>query len=158
MRGAAGRLAIVVMVALGGRAGVDGGPNDATERDRELYAGTWQVVSIILDGRPLPAADCQKLTVINQRDGSWALQENGKNIALGTSTIWPAKRPKAIDLVETAGGAVGRTVLGIYEVGASTRKLCLAQQGQDRPREFSSNPGSGRILVSFQRRSTPPGR
>jgi uncharacterized protein (TIGR03067 family) len=56
-----------------------------------------------------------------------------------------------VDLTETEGDAKGKTFRGIYEFGGDTRKVCLAPEGKDRPKEFSSKAGSGHILAVLKR-------
>jgi hypothetical protein len=48
-------------------------------------------------------------------------------------------------------GLRGRQYLGIYEVGENTRKMCFAPAGRPRPDAFTSEQGSGRILVELER-------
>ena len=135
-----------------------GSPMEDLAKEREKYAGTWKVTSVVVDGRPLPDADCHKLSVINQTDGVWSLQENGKEIFLGTSTIDPTKLSKTIDFTITKGKDAGKRFVGIYELATNTRKLCFVEHGHDRPTEIASNPGSGRILVLFERRDSANSR
>jgi uncharacterized protein (TIGR03067 family) len=89
--------------------------------------------------------------VDNEEDGKWTLLSEGKVSARGTSTIDPTKKPKAIDLKPTEGDLQGQTILGIYEVSANTRKVCLGDPKKGRPKEFSCPAGSGRILATFRR-------
>lgn len=69
----------------------------------------------------------------------------------GTSQIDPTKTPKTVDLTITEGDGKGDVLLGIYEFEEEGRKVCFAQPGKERPAEFSSPPGSGRILARLKR-------
>jgi tetratricopeptide (TPR) repeat protein len=63
-------------------------------------------------------------------------------IVPATFKIDPSKSPKTIDihlLIKTPGG--DSTILGIYEVGDNTLKLCQGEPGRDRPSEFKKGPG-----------------
>jgi uncharacterized protein (TIGR03067 family) len=124
---------------------------EAIKKDRQKYKGTWQVVSLEIGGNKAPEEDAQKITVINEENGKWTLLSEGKVIARGTSTIDPTKKPKGIDLKCTEGSIQGETLLGIYEVGDTTRKVCLAELKKGRPSEFSSPSGSEQILATFKR-------
>jgi hypothetical protein len=42
-------------------------------------------------------------------------------------------------------------VLGIYELDGDTMKTCLAAPGKERPTEFSSKEGSGRMSYVWKR-------
>jgi uncharacterized protein (TIGR03067 family) len=79
----------------------------------------------------------------------WVMRS--KEVAKGTSEIDPTKTPKTIDFKPTDGSEKGKTFLGIYDIKQTCRKLCYAPAGKDRPTEFSSTPGSGNVLVIFQR-------
>ena len=115
------------------------------------YEGTWQVVSLEIDGNKTDEQDAKKITVVNEADGKWRLEVDGKVIARGTSEIDPTKKPKAIDLTETEGDDKGKTALGIYEIGDDERKVCYAKAGMERPDDFSAPAGSGRILAVLKR-------
>jgi uncharacterized protein (TIGR03067 family) len=132
------------------RAG-DDAQNEAIKKDRKLYEGTWRVVSLEVDGNKTADEDAQKIVVVNKADGSWTIQVDGKEVAKGTSTIDPTKKPKTIDLTTSEGDAAGKTALGIYEIDKDSRKVCIAKPEEERPTEFSSKAGSGHILVTFKR-------
>lgn len=132
------------------RAG-DDAKEEAIKKERKQYAGTWRVVSLEVNGNKAPDEDAKKIVVVNQEDGSWSIQVDGKEIAKGTSTIDPAKKPKTIDLTTTEGQDAGKTALGIYELDKDSRKVCYAQPGKDRPTELASKEGSGHVLVTLKR-------
>jgi len=129
--------------------------NDAKEqaikKERKKYAGTWRATSLEVDGNKASEDDARKITVVNREDGTWIIQVDGKEIHKGTSEIDPTKKPKTIDFIPDDGPEKGKTFLGIYQIEENTRKLCFAPSGKDRPTEFSSNPGSGHVLVTFER-------
>ncbi len=66
-------------------------------------------------------------------------------------TVDRSKTPMAIDYYNTEGGNAGKTQLGIYELNGTTLRLCLAAPGQERPADFTSAPGDGRILSAWIR-------
>ena len=125
--------------------------DEAIKKDRKQYEGTWQVVSLEVDGKQVPEEDAKKITVVNEADGQWAIEVEGKVVARGTSEIDPTKKPKAVDLTVTEGDDKGKTALGIYEIGEDTRKVCLGQPGKERPAEFSSTAG-GRLILAVLKR------
>jgi uncharacterized protein (TIGR03067 family) len=129
----------------------DDAKEKAIKKDRQLYKGTWRVVALVVNGNTSNEDDAKKISVVNQADGSWNISIDGNEIAKGTSTIDPTKKPKSIDFTPSVGLETGREYLGIYEIGAKTRKLCFAPPGRDRPTDFSSRPGSEHFLVRFER-------
>jgi uncharacterized protein (TIGR03067 family) len=134
-----------------GLAAADDDKDKAIKEDRKQYEGTWQAVSLEVDGYQTAEDDAKKITVVNEADGKWSVVVGGKAVARGTSEIDPTKKPKAVDLTVTEGDGKGQTALGIYEFKGDTRKVCLAPAGKERPTEFSSTAGSGHILAVLKR-------
>ena len=139
-------LTVIVVIAFAGDA-----KDAAITKDRKKIEGTWRVIAFEVDGNKGTEEDAKKLTVVNGADGTWSLRSEEKEMNKGTSTIDPTKKPKTIDFTITEGEGKGNQHLGIYELGEKTRKLCFASPGKERPTEFSSAPGSGQILVTFER-------
>ncbi len=129
----------------------DSDKDEAVRQDRKLYEGTWRVTALQADGKPAPGDDAKKITVVNLADGTWSVLVDGKEIAKGISQIDPTKSPKTIDFTPTEGFEKAKVYLGIYSIETNTRKLCFAPPRKDRPTVFSSTPGSGLVLVEFQR-------
>ncbi len=140
-----------LLAALTTFASADDPKGEAIKKDRMQIKGTWRVTALVVDGNRSKEEDARKLTVINGSDGTWSLHSQGKEVEKGTSTIDPTKKPKTIDFTPTTGDAKGKLHLGIYELGAKTRKLCFVGPGKERPTEFVSKAGSGNILVTFER-------
>jgi uncharacterized protein (TIGR03067 family) len=141
----------VGLLVAGGHLLAAGDKDEAIKKDRKKYEGTWQVISLEVDGNQSDEEAAKKITVINEADGKWAIEAEGKVVARGTSTIDPTATPKTVDLTVTEGESSGQTALGIYELGDDTRKVCLAQPGQARPTEFAAPAGSGHILAVLKR-------
>jgi uncharacterized protein (TIGR03067 family) len=129
----------------------DDAKDEAIKKDRKQIEGTWRIVALEVNGNKANDDDAKKLSVVNGSDGTWTLLSEGKEISKGTSTFDPTKKPKSIDFTPTEGEGKGNQYLGIYELGATTRKMCFAPPGKERPTEFSSAPGSEIILVTFER-------
>ena len=66
--------------------------DEAIKKDRKAFEGTWQVVSLEVDGNKTAEEDAKKITVINKADGKWAIEVDGKVMARGTSKI-DARQP-----------------------------------------------------------------
>lgn len=124
---------------------------EAIKKDRKQIEGIWRIVALQVDGNKSEPEDAKKFTVVNGADGTWILRDGDKEIAKGTSTIDPTKKPKTIDFELTAGEGKGDRYHGIYELGGTARKLCFGPAGGERPTEFSSKSGSQYIFVTFER-------
>jgi uncharacterized protein (TIGR03067 family) len=144
-------LGFALLLAVTGLTAAGDDKGETVKEDRKKYEGTWQVVSLEVDGNKTAEDGARKITVVNEADGKWAVEVEGKVIARGTSEIDPTKKPKAVDLTETEGDAKGKTFRGIYEFEDDTRKVCLAESGKERPKEFSSKAGNGHVLAVLKR-------
>lgn len=125
--------------------------DDAIKRDRQRIEGTWMVVALEASGNKAMDEDAKKLKVVIGADGSWSVSSDGNEVNQGTSTIDPLKSPKTIDFTPTVGDDKGKQSLGIYEVGDSTLKFCVAPSGKQRPAEFTSTPSNEQILLTLER-------
>ncbi len=108
--------------------------------------GTWKVVSLEIDGQPMPAGDAQ--VVVSGRE----FTTTGMGATYhGTMRVDTAVVPHALDMVFTAGPEKGNTNRGIFEVDGDAWKLCLNMAGGARPSEFATKPGSGLALEILRR-------
>jgi uncharacterized protein (TIGR03067 family) len=145
-------LGFSLLLAMTGALTADDAKDEAIKKDRKKYEGTWQVVSLEVEGNKADEEAAKKIMVINEADGKWAIEVEGKVMVRGTSEIHPLKKPKTVDLTGTEGDQKGETALGIYEFADdNTRKVCLAQAGKERPTEFSSTAENKHILAVLKR-------
>src|SRR5262245_18946848 len=128
--------ASVFLVFLNATVIADDAKDDAIKKERMRYAGTWQVEWVEVDGNKLSNDQAKAFKVINEADGKWAIEQDGKVIARGTMVIDPTKKAKTVELIQTEGATSEQTLLGIYELTDDTRKVCFAPPGKDRPTEF----------------------
>lgn len=138
------------LIAGGFVAARDGGKDAARKKDRQLYKGVWRVVTLVVDGKVVENAD-KKFSVVNGSDGAWSIRDNDNEISKGDSQIDPTQTPKTIDFTPSEGAGVGKSFVGIYEIGEKTRKLCFVESGAARPTEFVSAPGSKSVCATFER-------
>lgn len=124
---------------------------DDAQDDMQRIEGTWIITELVVNGNRVKEEDFQKIRVVNGADGTWSLRVEGKEISRGTNVFDPKMTPKTIDFYPTDGEGKNNKYLGIYELGENTRKLCFVEAGKTRPNEFSSEAGSDRILITFER-------
>jgi uncharacterized protein (TIGR03067 family) len=145
----------LALVCLGGAVGflaaAGSDREEAVHQERNRYEGTWRVIFLQVDGKQADPKDAKKITVVNQADGAWTILADGKEISKGTSTIDPTRKPKTLDFTPSEGPDKGKAFQGIYDIRVNCRKVCYAPPGKGRPTEFASPPGSGHVLVIFQR-------
>jgi uncharacterized protein (TIGR03067 family) len=126
---------------------------DFIKQDYERLTGTFRLVSGTVDGKPVPE-DARKNTVLVTDHDKFTVStgDEAGTSGQGTFTIDPTKTPKTVDSLQGSGPDKGKTVLGIYEIiDENHKRACWAPVGQLRPTDFSSEPGSGRILQTWER-------
>lgn len=121
------------------------------KRDMKNLQGTWNVVSLEMEGRKLAEGTLTGAKIVVEgthfTSVGMGMTYEGK-IEIDSST-----KPKSFNLVFEAGPEKGNTNLGIYEVDGDTWKMCLATRGSVRPKKFESGPGSGFALETLKRLS-----
>lgn len=121
----------------------------AAKEELEKFQGTWDFISLEVDGDVKPDSDFKKYTVVFQGN-QWTVSE-GTNIAAQTTIeLNPAANPKTIDVFSAPGK--GQPIHGIYVF--EDDKLTICDRGEDkgeRPTDFSTEPNSGLVLIVFKR-------
>ena len=122
----------------------------APKTDLDRFQGTWYLVSARQDGKSLPEDKVKQTTIVFKSDtfrfpgsADYATSKEG------TIKLDENKTPKEMDAISTEK----EVMLGIYRVEENGYKVCFAPAGKPRPTEFSSTPGSGYILQSWQRQN-----
>jgi uncharacterized protein (TIGR03067 family) len=105
--------------------------------------GTWVVVSVMEDGKDNDKAQGAKMTFKGMAGTVEIMGRSHK----GTVKVDPKK--KTIDL--TPDDKTEKTAKGIYRLKGDELKLCFARQDKERPKDFTAEKGSGRILMVLKR-------
>ncbi len=124
---------------------------EAEKKEVAMFQGTWRTVSIENDGESAVPEDELKELVLTIEGNKRTLKVGDAVRSVGTYRLDPAQKPKAIDITVSEGPLKDKTVRGIYEIDGETQKICLALDGETRPKEFTSKPGSGHLLQVFRR-------
>jgi uncharacterized protein (TIGR03067 family) len=107
--------------------------------------GTWLIVSATEDGKTNDKAKDRKVVF----EGKTMTVDTPGGQHKGTFTVDPKKM--TFDISPSDGPQKGKIFKGIYELKGGQLKLCLARPDSDRPKEFKSEQGSGRILAVLKR-------
>jgi len=125
-------------------------PEGAAKKELDKLQGTWVGVSGERDGQKLSTDQATRGQLIIKGD-RYTVREGDKVTEQGTFKIDPTKKPMTLDVMPTEGEHKGMNMLGIYELEGDTLRACLAPSGKERPKEFSSKPGSGQSLYIMKR-------
>ena len=124
--------------------------DDATREDLEKFHGKWSLTSVERDGKKTPPEELAEIKLTIQAN-KFVLRKGPVVVSEGTFTLDPARKPKEIDETITAGPNRGKVFKAIYEIDEKHHTICFAAAGRERPTEFSSKPGSGRVLQVWRR-------
>ena len=122
-----------------------------TKEGGKDLTGTWRAATYALDGKEATAADLKDVRLVIAADGKFKAQNAGQTFLAGAVRIDPDKKPRTMDITYTEGDLKGQTSRAIYELDGDTLRICRAAPGKARPTEFTSKPGSGLTLMTYQR-------
>jgi uncharacterized protein (TIGR03067 family) len=122
--------------------------NGGTMGDLEVLQGTWNIVSMEMDGQKMSGGGAR----IVMRGNRFTGVAMGADYE-GTVVVHQATAPKSFDLHFEQGPEKGNTNFGIYELDGDTWKICLATRGSERPAGFVAPPGTGIALETLQRQT-----
>jgi uncharacterized protein (TIGR03067 family) len=114
----------------------------------DALQGTWNIVSIEVEGRKYPPAGAQ-IVICGERFVSLNMGAEFE----GTIRLDESATPHTVDLLYDKGPHAGNASLGIYELNGEEWKLCLGLAGMKRPTEFASKPGAGHALEILRRQA-----
>jgi uncharacterized protein (TIGR03067 family) len=122
--------------------------DDAIKRETAKFQGTWKFVSMEVEGKKKPDADFNKYTVVLKAH-RWAVSEGDKIAAEVIFKLDPAKKPKAIDLVDAKNK---RLIRGIYSLEGDKLTVCdRGSEKGERPSEFTTKANTGLVLFVLKR-------
>jgi uncharacterized protein (TIGR03067 family) len=113
---------------------------------RTTLQGTWYVLSLVNDAKPIPDKATKGPMLIFEGD-HYALHE-AKHNSCGKFTLDQGKRPRHIDTTYTEAKTREKgTTRGISELKGDQLTIAWREGGKDRPKQFTSTPGSKVCLV-----------
>src|SRR6266567_3014869 len=106
------RTTALVIVAVGLLVAADA-PKEDVKKELKKFEGSWALVSGEQEGKAFSEDIIKsgKLTITGDKHNV----KVGNDTIVGTHTVDPSKKPKAIDSLDTEGPFKGKTALGIYE-------------------------------------------
>ena len=113
--------------------------------------GDWQVTEQEHGGKKSDKKEIAKLT-LQIAKSSFLTRDAGDVKEEAEVTALDAKeKPWGIDLKVTAGSDRGKVAKGIWRLDGDELRVCIAEPGRDRPKEFKGAEGSGHTLLVFRR-------
>jgi uncharacterized protein (TIGR03067 family) len=123
----------------------------AAEDDQKKLQGTWTAMKAERDGKPAKDVLGHRLSMTGKR--FQIRSKDGKLLYEGTFRVDPGAKPASFDFDHTEGALKGKAWKGIYALEGDTLTTCDNGPDPDkgRPAAFEAKPGSGHILITFQR-------
>lgn len=108
----------------------------------------WRQVGVVVDGADIQAGPATFLFVDAP---AYTVIVNGKTYQKGTSTLVDDSGPSQSDVTVEEGPNAGETIRQIFQVDGDVLYACASRPGEERPTEFTSEPGSGHTLSVWLR-------
>jgi uncharacterized protein (TIGR03067 family) len=129
---------------------------DAVQTDNDLLQGAWTLVSIEANKQVIPL---EKIKVGNLEEvAKLIIEGNVYTFQLGESRVKftfsldSGKSPKEIDVTFAESSHKGQVYRGIYILEGDTYTICRhIDTGKERPRQFTTEPNSGTVIVTWKR-------
>jgi uncharacterized protein (TIGR03067 family) len=115
-----------------------GQKDEKPKSDKEALQGTWVAQSAARNGETFDAERLKNWERLIFKDDQ--VSREGRQPQEGTYTLYPDKKPKEIDLLESGDGGWE----GIYELKGTTLKMAL-RCGEERPTQF--DPKDSLVIV-----------
>ena len=123
--------------------------DDAEAKELKALAGSWKLVAVEVDGKPIPKDDLPAISFTLHPDGKSDVQSPDGKFQT-KSVIDPAKKPKTLDIEYLGGPQKGQKQYGIYKTDGDRFTVFSTPPGgkpEDRPREFDSKTAKGALVV-----------
>jgi uncharacterized protein (TIGR03067 family) len=129
----------------------------AENKDEEVFKGEWRLVGWEDSGKRAPEDSVKMIPGFRIKEGEMTIwgRDRMDNDTKDKAKIKidPGKSPKQIDLTVVDGPRKGQVLVGIYTVEKGKLLICVNADGSDRterPQQFSTRPGSGEWLLTFE--------
>jgi len=126
-------------------------PSKEVKEELERLQGTWILVGRELDGKKANEEELKTLDgKLIQKGNRFTYTSRGDEAGRrGTFKIDPTANPKQLEWT-TMGEEKRGKVLAIYKLEGDRLTIC-AGSGDKRPREFTTKPGDGQVIIVYQR-------
>ena len=138
---------LLVPVSMSG-APVPKAKEESIKADLAKLQGRWRIVSYQKDGEERSAESLELMgeLTFKDRDYFWGDKETPSG---SIHDIDPTEKPKRVEYKKA--GDTEPSEYGIYLIEGDVFMDCFAKTEKDRPKGFTSKPGSGHTLIVYKR-------
>lgn len=113
---------------------------DEPKPSETAHLGTWKQVALVVDGNEQPVGAS---TLIRVEKDEWIISVAGKDVQKGTTKADRTKTVTESEVKVREGYLAGKTLQQISKIEGDVMIACI---GAERPKTFTSKPGSGNTL------------
>jgi uncharacterized protein (TIGR03067 family) len=125
---------------------------DLARQELKTLEGTWTMAALEVEGEKVAEERLQAAQLVI-KEGKYIVTTRGATHET-LITLDPTKKPKHIDMVFIEGENKDKVQRAIYELEGDTLKLCRSRDPEfDRPKDFTTAPGTGLFCVTWKRQS-----
>ena len=141
---------LLLMAALGLLLGA--APSQDADKDLKRMQGTWRIAEREYEGKTMKDEGGKLPEMILATTGNkYVIRVGKKEFDRGTLKVDSGKKPKEMDVLSETGPLKGKVLRGIYELKEDTMRACFGPADGDRPSEFDTKKGKGRVMVWYER-------
>jgi uncharacterized protein (TIGR03067 family) len=126
------------------------GSQEEVRKHREMFQGSWSYVSLVHNGKNIPAKDLEEFRCIFRGD-QFTFKVAQLVTMHGVFSLDSSKTLKTVDFKPTDRLHKGQKLMGIYELKGDQLRICYASAGHERPTEFKAEPESNRTLLLLRK-------
>jgi len=117
-----------------------------------MIDGNWTMIEGEADGQDLAedVLNNSKLAIANDRHTVTL----GDELLKGTHALDTTASPLQIDATDEVGPFAGQTLAGIFKVEGDLFSVCFAGPGEERPTEFTTKSGTGKLCHVWKRQES----
>jgi RNA polymerase sigma factor (sigma-70 family) len=121
---------------------------DTAEAEQKKLQGTWVALTITESGNEQETTGAHRVKI----EGDLiAMMEGDEVRSRGPFKLDPSRTPMELDITFDFGKMSGKTGRAIYAWDGANLKFCGAIEPHDRPTDFTSTAGDGRLLLLLKR-------
>jgi uncharacterized protein (TIGR03067 family) len=121
---------------------------DPVEAQKKKLQGTWVPVSITESGKEQATTDGHRVKI---EGDILAMMEGDEVHTSGPFKLDTSRTPMEMDIAFDFGKMSGKTGRVIFAWDGENLKFCGAIEPRDRPTDFTSSVGDGRLLLLLKR-------
>jgi len=121
----------------------------AIQKDIGRLEGTWTVTAAESKGKKIDKLPVKRVIFAASNAGEVAAKK--KEAEVFNYQLDPGKSPKVIEATAVGDEGKRKRLVGIYQVGDDTLKLCLVPGGTKPPPGFKTGPDDEAIVLELKR-------